>query len=93
MNDPREIVTDGTVGACSREPNVFYRESAIGLESLTNSFLVELVSIFDISVGSELFIYYGDKFNHWVDNGNSNIPVESNTAEVQVKSYKGKPLY
>jgi DNA modification methylase len=82
MNDPREVGTDGTVGACSREPNVAYRESAIGLESLTNPFLVELVAICDISVGSELFIDYGDKFNHWADNGNSNIPVESITAEV-----------
>jgi hypothetical protein len=50
MNDPREIGTDGTVGACSREPNFAYRESAIGLESLTNPFLVELVAICDISV-------------------------------------------
>jgi hypothetical protein len=52
------------------------------LESLTNPFLVELVAICDILVGSELFIDYDDKLNHWVDNGNSNIPVESNTAEV-----------
>jgi hypothetical protein len=82
MNDPREIGTDGTVGECSREPNLAYRENEIGLESLTNPFLVELVAICDISVGSDKFIDYGDKFKHWVDNGNSNIPVELITAEV-----------